>query len=129
MYDELQLLKDSEYSLIFYEAPHRIIRTLNAMLEVFGDRYISISREISKLHESVFVGKISEAIDTIDVKGEFVIVISPNEEVILTDMSITQNVNLYIKSGLSSMDAIKRVAKERKIPKNEVYKEYHEGSR
>jgi 16S rRNA (cytidine1402-2'-O)-methyltransferase len=129
MYDELQLLKDSEYSLIFYEAPHRIIRTLNAMLEVFGDRYISISREISKLHESVFVGKISEAIDTIDVKGEFVIVISPNEEVILTDMSITQNVNLYIKSGLSSMDAIKRVAKERKIPKNEVYKEYHEGSK
>ena len=99
------------------------------MLEVFGDRIISISREISKLHESVFVGKISDAIDTIDVKGEFVIVVSPNEEVISTDMSITQNVNMYIKSGLSSMDAIKRVAKERKIPKNEVYKEYHEGSR
>ena len=129
MYDELELLKDFEYTLIFYEAPHRIIRTLNAMLEVFGDRIISISREISKLHESVFVGKISDAIDTIDVKGEFVIVVSPNEEVISTDMSITQNVNMYIKSGLSSMDAIKRVAKERKIPKNEVYKEYHEGSR
>ena len=129
MYDELELLKDFEYTLIFYEAPHRIIRTLNAMLEVFGDRIISISREISKLHESVFVGKISDAIDTIDVKGEFVIVVSPNEKVISTDMSITQNVNMYIKSGLSSMDAIKRVAKERKIPKNEVYKEYHEGSR
>ena len=129
MYDELELLKDFEYTLIFYEAPHRIIRTLNAMLEVFGDRIISISREISKLHESVFIGKISDAIDTIDVKGEFVIVVSPNEEVISTDMSITQNVNMYIKSGLSSMDAIKRVAKERKIPKNEVYKEYHEGSR
>ena len=129
MYDELELLKDSEYTLIFYEAPHRIIRTLNAMLEVFGDRYISISREISKLHESVFVGKISEAINSVDVKGEFVIVVSPNEEVLSTDMSITQNVNMYIKSGLSSMDAIKRVAKERKIPKNEVYKEYHEGSK
>ena len=129
MYDELELLKDFEYTLIFYEAPHRIIRTLNAMLEVFGDRYISISREISKLHESVFVGKISEAIDTIDVKGEFVIVVTPNEEVISTDMSITEKVNMYIKSGLSSMDAIKRVAKERKIPKNEVYKEYHEGSK
>ena len=129
MYDELELLKDSEYTLIFYEAPHRIIRTLNAMLDVFGDRYISISREISKLNESVFVGKISEAIDTIDVKGEFVIVVSPNEGVISTDMSIIQNVNMYIKSGLSSMDAIKRVAKERKIPKNDVYKEYHEGSK
>ena len=129
MYDELETLKDNEYTLIFYEAPHRIIRTLKAMLVVFGDRYISISREISKLHESVFVGKISEAIDTIDVKGEFVIVVSPSEEIVSTDMSITENVNMYIKSGLSSMDAIKRVAKERKIAKNEIYKEYHEGSK
>lgn len=129
MYDELEILKDSEYALIFYEAPHRILRTLNAMLEIFGDRYISISREISKLHESVFVGKISTAIDTIDVKGEFVIVVSPSEEIISTDMSIIDNVNMYIKSGLSIMDSIKRVAKERKIPKNDVYKEYHEGSR
>ena len=129
MYDELDMLKDSEYTLIFYEAPHRIIRTLNAMLEVFGDRYISISREISKLHESVFVGTISEAVDTLDVKGEFVIVVSPSEEVMTIDMSITDNVNMYIKSGLSSMDAIKRVAKERKIPKNEIYKEYHEGGK
>lgn len=129
MYDELEMLSDSEYTLVFYEAPHRIIRTLTAMLEVFGDRIISISREISKLHESVFVGKISEAIDTIDVKGEFVIVVSASENQISTDMSIVENVNMYIKSGLSSMDAIKRVAKERKIPKNLVYKEYHEGSK
>ncbi len=128
MYDELELLKDSEYTLIFYEAPHRIIRTLSAMLEVFGDSIISISREISKLHESVFVGKISEAINTIDVKGEFVIVVEANQDVIVNDMSVVDNVNMYIKSGLSSMDAIKRVAKERKIPKSDVYKEYHEGS-
>ena len=128
MYDELELLKNDDYSLIFYEAPHRIIRTLNAMKTVFGDRYISISREISKLHESVFVGKISEAISTIDVKGEFVIVVSPEDKIISTDMSIVDNVNMYIKSGMSSMDAIKMVAKERKIPKSEVYKEYHEGS-
>ena len=127
MYDELEMLKDSEYTLIFYEAPHRIIRTLNAMLQVFGDRYISISREISKLHESVFVGTISNAIKTIDVKGEFVIVVEASQEIISTDMSINDNVNMYIKSGLSSMDAIKRVAKDRKIPKSEVYKEYHEG--
>ena len=128
MYDELTMLADSEYTLIFYEAPHRILRTLSAMLEVFGDRVISISREISKLHESVFVGHISEAIKTISVKGEFVIVVEASHEVIETDMSIVDNVNMYIKSGLSSMDAIKRVAKERKLPKGEVYKEYHEGS-
>ena len=127
MHDELELLSDCEYTLIFYEAPHRILRTLNEMLNVFGDRIISISREISKLHESVFVGKISEAIETIDVKGEFVIIVSPCQDVVVNDMSIIENVDMYIKSGLSSMDAIKRVARERKIAKNDVYKEYHEG--
>lgn len=127
MHDELDMLKDCEFTIVFYEAPHRILRTLNSMLEVFGDRYISISREISKIHESVFVGLISSAIESIDVKGEFVIVVSPSQEIVVNDMSIIENVDMYIRSGLSSMDAIKRVARERKIPKNDVYKEYHEG--
>lgn len=130
MYEELENLKDSDYTLVFYEAPHRIIKTLNAMLEVFGDRYISISREISKLHESVFVGKISEVINTfVDIKGEFVIIVSPNNETVLTTMSIIDSVNMYIRSGLNSMEAIKRVAKERKIPKNDVYMEFHRGGK
>ena len=128
MKDELENLKDHEYTLVFYEAPHRIVRTLASMYEIFGDRYISISREISKLHESIFVGFLSEAIKSlVNPKGEFVIVVSPSEEIIQNDMSIIDNVNLYIKSGLSSMDAIKRVAKERKIPKNDVYQEFHRG--
>lgn len=130
MREELTNLKDSEYTLVFYEAPHRIVRTLEAMLEIFGDRYISISREISKLHESVFVGKISEALSSSEMmKGEFVIVVSAKEEEYDEDMSIIDSVNLYIRSGLSSMDAIKRVAKERKIPKNTVYMEFHEGDK
>lgn len=128
MKDELKNLKDHEYTLVFYEAPHRIVRTLASMYEIFGDRYISISREISKLHESIFVGFLSEAIKSlVNPKGEFVIVVSPSEEIIQNDMSIIDNVNMYIKSGLSSMDAIKRVAKERKIPKNDVYQEFHRG--
>ena len=124
---ELEYLKDSEFTLIFYEAPHRILKTLNLMLEIFGDRYISISREISKLHESVFVGSISNALkDTSEFKGEFVIVVSPaNDDEILDDMNIIDSVNMYIRTGLTSMEAIKKVAKERKIPKNEVYKEFH----
>lgn len=130
MREELTNLKDSEYTLVFYEAPHRIVRTLEAMLEIFGDRYISISREISKLHESVFVGKISEALSTSEMmKGEFVIVVSAKEEEYDEDMSIIDSVNLYIRSGLSSMDAIKRVAKERKISKNTVYMEFHGGDK
>lgn len=130
MREELTNLKDNEYTLVFYEAPHRIIRTLETMLEIFGDRYISISREISKLHESVFVGKISEALNSTEMmKGEFVIVVSAKEEEYNDDMSIIDSVNLYIRSGLSSMDAIKRVAKERKIPKNTVYMEFHGGDK
>ena len=126
---ELEYLKDSEYTLVFYEAPHRIVKTLEMMLEIFGDRYISISREISKLHESVFVGKISQALENTSLfKGEFVIVVSPNEEEIVDDMSIVDRVNMYIRTGLTSMEAIKKVAKERKLPKNEVYKEYHGGN-
>ena len=128
MKQELEYLKDSEYTLVFYEAPHRMLKTLNMMLDVFGDRYISISREISKLHESVYVGSISDAIkNTNEFKGEFVIVVSPDEEEIVNDMNIIDNVNMYIRTGLTSMEAIKKVAKERKIPKNEVYKEYHGG--
>jgi len=126
MKQELELLKDSEYAVVFYEAPHRIEKTLKMMLEILGDRYISISREISKLHESVYVGTISNVLDiTKDFKGEFVIVVSPSEEEIVNDMSIVDNVNMYIRTGLTSMEAIKKVAKERKIPKGEVYKEYH----
>ena len=126
MRQELEYLKDSEYTLVFYEAPHRMIKTLNMMLDVFGDRYISISREISKLHESVYVGSISNVIkSTNEFKGEFVIVVSPSEDEIVNNMSIIDNVNMYIRTGLTSMEAIKKVAKERKIPKNEVYKEYH----
>ena len=126
---QLEYLKDFEYTLVFYEAPHRIVKTLEMMLEIFGDRYISISREISKLHESVFVGKISQALEnTSQFKGEFVIVVSPNEEEIVDYMNIVDRVNMYIRTGLTSMEAIKKVAKERKIPKNEVYKEYHGGN-
>jgi 16S rRNA (cytidine1402-2'-O)-methyltransferase len=127
MRKELDYLKDSEYTVVFYEAPHRIIKTLKIMLEILGDRYISISREISKLHESVFVGTISEALMNEDeFKGEFVIVVSPSMvELDDCDMSIVERVNMYIRTGVTCMEAIKKVAKERKIPKSDVYKEYH----
>ena len=127
---ELERLSDLEYTLVFYEAPHRIMKTLKIMKEVFGDRDISISREISKLHESIFYGKISEALNSLElVKGEFVIVVSGNTEKKIIDLPVVDSVNMYIKSGLSSMEAIKRVSRERGIPKGEVYKEYHGGEK
>lgn len=130
MREELNNLKNFENTIIFYEAPHRLIKCLQAILDVFGDRYVSISKEISKLHESVFRGNISDAIKSFDVvKGEYVIVVDGfkrnNDD--YSNLSVVEHVNMYIKSGLYVMDAIKMVAKERNIPKNEIYKEYHVG--
>ncbi len=130
MREELNNLKNFENTIIFYEAPHRLIKCLQAILDVFGDRYVSISKEISKLHESVFRGNISDAIKSFDVvKGEYVIVIDgfKRNSDDYSNLSIVEHVNMYVKSGLYVMDAIKMVAKERNIPKSEIYKEYHVG--
>ena len=120
------MLKDNEYTMIFYEAPHRILKTLNMMLEIFGNRDISISREITKKFETIYRGKINDLIANIPEKGEFVIVVSGcGDKNIDFSISIKDAVNLYINAGLDVMSSIKKVAKERNVPKNEIYKEYH----
>lgn len=125
---ELEELKYNKNTLIFYESPHRIEKTLELMLKIFGDRKVSISREISKKHENIYRGKLSSLIEEFDnPKGEFVIIVSGNKDIIVNDnISIVESVERYINDGMSVMDAIKIVAKERKLPKNEVYKAYHE---
>ena len=124
--EELELLKDVEYTMIFYEAPHRIINTLNMMLDIFGNRKISISREITKKFETIYRGNLNDIIKNIPEKGEFVIVVSGNDEKeVISDLSIKESVNLYIKAGFDVMSSIKKVARDKKLPKNEIYKEYH----
>ena len=117
-------------AIIFYEAPHRILRTMELMLEVFGDRIVSLSREISKKYESVYRGKISELLPTLEeIKGEFVVVVSGFEGNINEDneLSVVEQVQFYIDNGMATMEAIKMVAKERNLKKNDVYREYHRG--
>lgn len=125
--EELEKLSTEEETMIFYEAPHRIKSTLKLMLDVFGDRNISISREISKKFESVYRGKISEVIAIIPEKGEFVIVVegTTNNGNELSNLSTKEAVDMYIKAGLDVMSAIKRVAKDRGVSKSVIYKEYH----
>lgn len=126
---ELENLKNIEYSMIFYESPHRIIDVLSEMLDIFGDRNISISREISKKFESVYRGTLSDVINNFDtVKGEFVIVVEGyNNKLDNNDIDYEEIVNNKIKEGYSISDAIKIVAKEYNISKNILYKKYHGG--
>lgn len=126
---ELENLKNIKYTMIFYEAPHRITKTLEEMLEIFGNRKISISREITKKFEEVYRGTIQDVIEeTKKIKGEIVIVVSGNkEEISYDDLSIEDHINLYIKNGLNSKEAIKKVAEDRNIKKSEVYNIYHRG--
>lgn len=124
--DELENLKDNDYTMIFYEAPHRIIKTLNMMLDIFGNRNVSISREISKKFETVYRGNLSDIISNIPEKGEFVIVVSGNNDnCTYNNLSVKDAVDIYIRAGFDVMTSIKKVAKDRKVTKNEIYKEYH----
>lgn len=124
---ELEELKENKFTLIFYEAPHRITKTLHNIKEIFGNRKAAIAREISKRYEEIIRGTIEELIIASEnIKGEIVLIIEGNkEEKDYSNLSIIDHVNIYIKEGKDSKEAIKFVAKDRNIPKNEVYNEYH----
>ncbi len=123
---ELEDLKNEKATMIFYEAPHRINETLKDMKDIFGgNRKIAISREITKKYEEVYRGTIDEIIsESPEFKGEIVIVVAGNTDIKDYSMPIIEHINLYIKEGYSSMDAIKMVSKERNLKKSEVYDEY-----
>ena len=126
---ELEGLKNITYTMIFYESVHRLGDTLNDFLEVFGDRYICLARELSKVHEEIFRDNISNIIPLIStLKGEFVIVVEGNKDIIdYSQLSIVDHVKLYLDDGLSEMEAFKIVARERNISKSLVYSLYHKG--
>ena len=123
---ELNGLKDYPFTIIFYEAVHRIKSTLENIYEVFGNRNIAIGRELSKIHEEFTRGKISEVLPLVDsMKGEFVLVVEGNHDVVnYSNLDVVEHVKMYL-DDMSEMDAIKKVAKERGVAKSVVYQEYH----
>lgn len=126
---ELESLKGISATLILYEAPHRINKTLIDMKNILGNnRKISISREITKKYEEIYRGTIEELVNqNNEYKGELVIVVEGNDEIKeYKSLSIGEHVDFYINDGMSVMDAIKLVAKERGIKKSEVYDVYHQ---
>ena len=126
--NELENLGRFPYTIIFYESPHRIKETIRSIFKVLGNRKIAISREISKMYEEVIRGYAKELVDLdFELRGEFVIVVEGN---LITEkyeeISIIDHINLYLDDGMTEMDAIKKVSKERTLQKSIVYKEYHD---
>ena len=110
---ELIDLKKYKETIVFYESPHRIKKTLNLMLDILGDRNIALCREITKKHEEIIRGHISEIISIVEeLKGEMVIVVEGSQEVeeeITFETTIKEDVDMYIEKGMSTKDAIKEV--------------------
>ena len=128
--EELRELSIKKETLIFYEAPHRISKTLSLMYEVLGDRKACLARELTKKHEEFIrcgLKELSE-IDPETLKGEIVIVVegkNGEEKPIISNADIVNMVKSMIDSGLSTKDAIKKVSELTKINKNTIYKVYH----
>ncbi len=125
----LDAIKHDDRTVIFYEAPHKLHDTLKDLLEHLGNRNIALCRELTKINEEVINTTLEEAVqyyETVRPRGEFVIVVEgykqKAEDTFWTDMTEVQHVEFYIDQGLAKMDAIKAAAKDRKIPKGELYK-------
>ena len=125
---QLHEIQSIPYTIIFYEAPHRIEDTLEDMLEVFGNRKMCLARELTKVHEEYIRGTIQEVLEVASsCKGEMVIVMEgyQKEEVVL-DLNIAfSKVDAYIETGMRTKEAIGLVAKEMACKKNELYEAYH----
>lgn len=127
----LESAKNDTHTLIFYEAPHKLKTTLADMLSFFGDRKISLCRELTKINEEIMRTTLSGACEYYSAnepRGEYVLVIEgadkeQKEESFFSDMTVAEHIDYYVSSGMKKMDAIKAVAKDRDMPKNEIYKQ------
>ena len=129
----IQDIINCQETIILYEAPHRLLDTLSFLLSNLGDRKIAVCRELTKLYEEIYRGSISESVNYFQVnkpRGEFVLVIEgkriedieEEKKSIWIDLSIEEHILSYINNGISKKEAIKMVAKDRNLPKNEIYK-------
>ena len=130
MIEELSSYTDT---LVFYEAPHRLLDTLSFLKENLGNRKIAVCRELTKLHEEIFRGTLEESINYFEInkpRGEFVLVvegkqmeqIEEEKRMVWEGLTIEEHIKMYMDQEIPKKEAIKKVAKDRNLPKNEVYK-------
>jgi len=128
-YEHLDELKTEKRTMVFYEAPHKLVRTLRDMLETFGDRRISISREMTKIYEETLRCTLSEALTHFEQtppRGEFVLVIEGSRPAPAADGGLdcaAIKAAAYIEQGLSVKDAVKKASEESGVAKNALYNE------
>ena len=128
--NELQEMIKRKETIILYEAPHRIMKTLNMLFEILGDRQVCLARELTKQHEEFIRGLLSELVelDPTTLKGEMVLIVEGRKDEVKPDLNneeIYQMVKNFVGMGMSTKDAIKRVSEITEISKNQVYKIYH----
>lgn len=127
--EKLNQIKKEQKTVILYEAPHKLQKTLQDILENIGDIPACIVRELTKVHEEKTYGTISKLISNFEQpKGEFVIILDLNkmedDEQDFTKMTLEQQYLLYERQGLEKKEIIKQIAKDRKVSKNEIYQEF-----
>ena len=122
----LESLRDEAATVIYYEAPHRILETLEDMTSVLGGREVVVARELTKMHEEILRGSAAEIRAQLAarevVKGEFVVLVGRALAPPPDDTPVDQAVAMRLHAGLSRMDAMKAVARERGLSKRDVYK-------
>ena len=131
---QLLTLANAPATLIFYESPHRLKGTLKLMLDIFGNRRVVVARELTKMFEEFLRGTICELLEHLqDVKGEVVLLVEGNYSALEVDiwwedMSIHEHVDHYISLGMKTNAAIKQVATDLELVRQDVYKKYHDKS-
>ncbi len=123
---KLEEISKTKKTIILYEAPHKIKETLIDLEKILEDRKIVIARELTKIHEEFIREDIHTLIEKAqDLKGEMVIIIEGSkkqEENIFEKMTIQEHYEYYEKQGLEKKEIIKKIAKDRNVPKNDIYK-------
>ena len=126
--EKLEEIKNEGKTTIIYEAPHRIKDTLNELQKNFGDINIVVAKELTKIHEQYYRGKISEVNNMIETpKGEFIIILEINKkqkENELNNLSLEEHYKYYENQGLDKKEIIKKIAKDRNVNKNEIYQKF-----
>lgn len=129
--EKLEEIKKATNTTILYEAPHKLLSTLQDLNKILDDRKIVLAKELTKIHENFISGTATELLEKLDnPKGEFVILIEKNTKktkdsiIFLNNLTLDEHYHFYEAQGLKKNEIIKKIAKDRNVTKNEIYQHF-----